>query len=314
MDCLPVDQESRAFCACVGALAAVAARTADDASTIVLGEAIKRVSKGEAERLKWDSLQPSVAALQSLWRDAFTRQGEDVQAALTGAEQAWPSEAMSRADVVAYITGRVNRALGGYTVDNRAVNRVILRACDAAINTIGKGLYGLEFSLQDIGAMKFAADRAAYLVDEVDRATKAEIKAIIERGLSDGWSYDRTAKAIIARFPSYAVGRPQAHIASRAHLISVTENAFAYEQSHLAMARDLVAAGIPMVKAWETSVDERDCDDCQSNAGDGPIAIDASFETGDEAPPAHPACRCWMETYIDPNADVPDLDALLAAL
>ena len=34
---------------------------------------------------------------------------------------------------------------------------------------------------------------------------------------------------------------------------------------------------------------------CEGNADDGPIAVGETFSSGDERPPAHPNCRCWLE-------------------
>jgi hypothetical protein len=34
---------------------------------------------------------------------------------------------------------------------------------------------------------------------------------------------------------------------------------------------------------------------CQDNEDEGPIPIGETFSSGDDAPPAHNNCRCWLE-------------------
>lgn len=47
-------------------------------------------------------------------------------------------------------------------------------------------------------------------------------------------------------------------------------------------------------KRWITMDDDKVCEDCLSNSQDGWISVDDTFSTGDDAPPAHPNCRCSM--------------------
>jgi hypothetical protein len=47
-------------------------------------------------------------------------------------------------------------------------------------------------------------------------------------------------------------------------------------------------------KEWEIS-DAETCDDCEANNEDGEIGVDESFSSGDDAPPLHPNCRCFLQ-------------------
>ena len=134
---------------------------------------------------------------------------------------------------------------------------------------------------------------AAARVVEIDKATKLRIKSIISAGRESGKSYDEIAKDIIAEYNTMAVGRPQEHIRSRAHMIAVTETADAYGYANFTSANEIGdTLGIKMEKSWDNTNDDRVCDDCDGNANDGWIAIDEPFSSGVDREPAHPACRC----------------------
>jgi SPP1 gp7 family putative phage head morphogenesis protein len=47
---------------------------------------------------------------------------------------------------------------------------------------------------------------------------------------------------------------------------------------------------------WITLGDSRVCEICENNAADGEIAIGSAFFSGDQAPPAHPSCRCSLSS------------------
>jgi hypothetical protein len=49
-----------------------------------------------------------------------------------------------------------------------------------------------------------------------------------------------------------------------------------------------------MNKTWFTNNDDRVCDICGPMEGEE-VASDESFSSGDDAPPAHVNCRCWVD-------------------
>jgi len=53
---------------------------------------------------------------------------------------------------------------------------------------------------------------------------------------------------------------------------------------------------------WATAADQRVCPVCDGNAADGPVRVGVAFDSGDTAPPAHPACRCaLMPVIVSPD-------------
>ncbi len=153
-------------------------------------------------------------------------------------------------------------------------------------------LDGTVFKVRNPRAVKFLDRHAAKLVAGIDDATRNTLRVVVRDGVANGRSSQKIAKDISSRFADMADGRPQAHIASRAHGIAVTEMSFGYEAGQRAVADDVAAAGIAMEKSWLTVGDGRVDDLCEGDATDGWIPLKDTFSSGDQEPPAHPACRC----------------------
>jgi hypothetical protein len=82
----------------------------------------------------------------------------------------------------------------------------------------------------------------------------------------------------------------------RAELIAQTETVNAYQGGLLKAGQNSGAVG----KEWHDLGAE---DVCADNTDDGPIPIDAQFPSGDDAPTAHPRCRCGMRLIYQEEAD-----------
>lgn len=261
-----------------------------------LAAAVREVVDAAAEKVKWDALAPSVAAMEDRAGTLFRSQARDVKAAVAAQRKAWPKATESLTPArEASVPDRIGEFFERVLTRRRGRDAERLRppmgtAAAAALKTIGKAKWGISFTLEDVGATAYMKERGAWLVRELNATTVADLRAILTRGISEGWSYDRVAKEIIAKYASYAAPRGQRGITTRAHLIAVTESAYAYEHSHMAQARMLEAAGLPMLKEWGVSGDERTCPVCEGNGGDGAIKLGELFSSGDEMPPAHPAC------------------------
>lgn len=137
-------------------------------------------------------------------------------------------------------------------------------------------------------AAAFARDRAGELVTDVDDATRARIAEIIAGGLEDNLGLD----GIIS-----LLQEGDLFSADRADLIARTEVAAANEQGALNGMRVAQDAGVRLQKVWLPDADA--CDDCLDNADDGPIDLDDIFSSGDDAPPAHPNCRCDLASDVE---------------
>ncbi len=53
-----------------------------------------------------------------------------------------------------------------------------------------------------------------------------------------------------------------------------------------------------MGNSWN-NITENIGDECGDNADASPIPISDNFPSGDDAPPAHPRCRCYLDAYIE---------------
>lgn len=138
-------------------------------------------------------------------------------------------------------------------------------------------------------ALAWARDRAAELVsfDEDDPllagASRDMLRALIADGIENNLSTDEISDNI-----------EEAHAFSedRADLIAATEITAANSQGALAGYEEAKDAGVNVKKSW--LVLEDGCEICQENADAGPIDLDEQFPSGDDAPGAHPNCRCVL--------------------
>lgn len=157
---------------------------------------------------------------------------------------------------------------------------------------LGSLAIDISFSLDHPVAVEYVRRQGAELVTSINETTREYINTVVTRGVDEGWSYNRMAKALTDRFEEFAVGKPQAHIQSRAHLIAVTEAGNAYESAGRAVVNDLEAAGLVMEKAWLDVGDDKVSDGCRENAEAGWIPLAQEFPSGHQHPTRFPGCRC----------------------
>lgn len=149
-----------------------------------------------------------------------------------------------------------------------------------------------DFDLKNPRAIAYLDAHGAELVAKIDDTTRDQLRTLITQMTDDGESYDAIASAIQDKFDGFADGRPQQHIESRAHMVAVTELGNAYSAGNKIVADDLSDSGLTIEKSWVTMDDDRVSDDCQANEDEGWIPNDQPFSSGDDAPLAHPGCRC----------------------
>lgn len=225
---------------------------------------------------------------------SFRRQGALFVASLADVRGLFPTEAPREAIGPADWHPRLDRALNETrealrrTVES-ALAESLVAGGRAALTTLGSSL---PFDLAHPRAATFASTRAAELVTNIAETTRSYVRTLITRGIEEGWSYGKTARMLKARFTEFAVGSPLEHIRSRAELISVTENAFAYEHGNRIAIDQLTREGVATEKSWITVGDDRVDPDCSDNEAGGWIGSDAPFSDGSMMPPAHPGCRC----------------------
>lgn len=167
-----------------------------------------------------------------------------------------------------------------------------------ALSKIAEVGMDLKFDLTNPRAVSYLRDYGAAQVTKINEATRDVLKALITQASNEGWSYNRTAEAIIERFNEFTVGKPQEHIDSRAHLVAVTETGNAYAEGNMIVARDLQAAGLELEKSWDTVGDSKVSEGCRGNEAAGWIPLDQAFPSGHQRPLRFPGCRCDLKTRV----------------
>lgn len=170
----------------------------------------------------------------------------------------------------------------------------LVEAAPSDIGDIIAMLLGIRFDLKNPRAVAYIDDVGANLVTRVDETTRDYIRTVISEGVANGDSYNAMAKRISARYSEFAVGKPQLHIDSRAHLIAVTEAGQAYEHGNYMVGEGLRDAGLNMEKSWLTFGDSRVSAGCAENEAAGWIPFDDAFPSGDLRPLRFPGCRCSL--------------------
>jgi len=154
----------------------------------------------------------------------------------------------------------------------------------------------MDYTMLDAAALEFARTYSYGLIKGIENTTR-----------------DIVAKAISAfiETPGFTIGDimdllPFGPV--RAQMIAVTEVTRAFASGQMLAGRELENQypGVPVVKTWFTNNDEFVCDICEPLDG-AEVPLDEPFESGDDEPPAHVNCRCWMEvsTKIEDGAPVP---------
>lgn len=143
-------------------------------------------------------------------------------------------------------------------------------------------------------ALIWARDRAAELVglsDDGDFSLLDTTRDMIRQTIADGIENNLSTSEI-----GDALEEAYAFSDDRAQLIAATEITSANSQGALAGYQEAAAAGVNVQKSW--LVLEDGCDICQENADAGPIDLDETFPSGDDAPGAHPNCRCVLVPVV----------------
>lgn len=154
------------------------------------------------------------------------------------------------------------------------------------IAAIGNLALDVDMKVDHPAAVDYVANQGAVRITQINETTRAQLRTIVTHAADEGWSYDRTARAIRARYAGFAT--------ERARNIAVYEVGAAYEEGNLIIARDLRGAGIAMQKAWSHVGDAKVRPDHIANAADGWIGLDDPFSSGDVRPPTDPRCRCTL--------------------
>jgi hypothetical protein len=135
-------------------------------------------------------------------------------------------------------------------------------------------------------ADSWAQGEADDLVTGLKDRTKGMLLTTLVAALAAGWSAARIEREIAAS-PAFS----DARVDTIAHVETVNAET----------AGRLVAiteGGVATGKVWVTENDDLVEEICEENESDGPIAADEVFSSGDDGPPAHPNCRCYLEAFF----------------
>lgn len=246
-------------------------------------------------------------ALHALMADYLARKLPQyialLKASVSKAEGDEDEEEKRKAQLAAFIeaveAGDVSWADLPAEVETILAPMVQAGAADAIDQINARG--GIDFDVVNKAAVDWAKDRSAELVGmkynedgelvenpkaewSIDEATRDTLRELVATATEEGWSMDTLASNI---------AQDTAFSDDRAMLIARTESATADVQGNMVAyreARDQV--GVVVEKQWITAGDADVSEDCEANAAQGPIGLDDDFQSGADAPPEHPNCRC----------------------
>jgi HK97 family phage portal protein len=142
----------------------------------------------------------------------------------------------------------------------------------------------------DTWAREWAAERAEQLITLLTGSTPGLLRTDLEDALGEHLTVEELA-AQLARTGAFSE--------IRAARIADYETINAY---HAATLQAFKVGGVKTV-VWVTMQDDLVEEICEENEDDGPIEIGQVFSSGDERPPAHNNCRCWLEPGDDDEGE-----------
>lgn len=137
-------------------------------------------------------------------------------------------------------------------------------------------------------AADYAATSSGSLIKGLNKTTLDLLQEAIATGIEDQLGVDGLGRLLRSTVMDMSV--------SRAKSIATTEMNDAFSTAALEKMDSL---GIKY-KKW-MPVDDP-CPICSDNAEEGAIPVDDSFSSGDDAPPAHPNCRCAIVGARPPDS------------
>jgi len=146
-------------------------------------------------------------------------------------------------------------------------------------------------------ASKYAKERGAELLkltgrESVVKVTKNWVKGLTVQTIEQGESLNTLTKNLRQGFQFSK---------ARATRIAITETRTAVGQASIKSYESQGVEG----KQWSTAGDGRVCDICATAEGDGAIPLHESFSNGLDTVPAHPSCRCNIDSVYElPRASV----------
>lgn len=173
---------------------------------------------------------------------------------------------------------------------NDAVEAAITRAAELgiAVGTADVG-FALSFDARKQVITDYLQDHSAELLaDDVTEYTKQRLRDVLASGYEEKKTFAGIVDDVQALYDGF--------VKKRAETIAVTEIGNAFTEGTKGVAKSLQAEGKQVEKSWLAEADA--CPICDDNANDGWIPMDENFSSGDDAPLAHPLCRCALLTRV----------------
>lgn len=145
----------------------------------------------------------------------------------------------------------------------------------------------ITFDLLNDRVVSWLRENALQHATSVIGSVKDEIAQRVVSGVEQGLGAQDIADAISEFFDDQSEWR--------ALRIARTEVISGYAQGSIEGYKQ---SGIVTGKEWLTAQDDRVDEECAMNESDGIISLDASFSSGDDAPPVHPNCRCVLQPAV----------------
>lgn len=173
---------------------------------------------------------------------------------------------------------------------NKAYTDSLSSGANAIASELGEDI--ISFNLSNQRAENWITRSGAKLITNVNETSRFQIKRIVRNGVNAGDSYDEIAAAITKRYKEFAIGKPQLHVQSRAHLVALTETGNAYEAGSREAALQANEVGLTMEKKWSTTGDNKVSEGCLVNEDESWILINTPHASGHQSPLRFPGCRC----------------------
>lgn len=258
----------------------------------------------EAARLdeKHASVLPLERRVQRALRSAWRGQAAAVRAAL---RRPWFEESRSLAEAIS--PDEADEVAAAVTADTALVAElqlVLVEAAGRGARDTGRELalaLGADWAIENPAAVAWLSERGAARVAGIDDVTRGYVRTILVQAADEGWSYQRTSKALRDRFVGFSARSPLGHVRNRGELIAITEVGEAYEHAGRQVALDLAADGLVIEKQWLTAADAKVCQVCAPAGMQDWIGEDDVFTNGLTGPLGHPGCRCACTRRVQPD-------------
>ena len=164
--------------------------------------------------------------------------------------------------------------------------RILAAAMAGAENSLGSLVdmgVGVDWALVNTAVQEWARQYAYDLVTKITDTTRRFVQETVAAWIESGAPLDDLIDSLAPMFGSV-----------RAEMIAVTEITRAFAEGNMALWS---SSGVVSGKQWMTANDELVCPICGVLDGNV-VALDADFDDGSFAPPAHVRCRCWMQPVV----------------